>query len=128
MSSQTNVTQIGMSWFGASWGAACCTPERHVATPVGLECSYCSESIQEGDQGFVGFYHAVLHLECLLRQAVGSVAHQRGTCSCYGGAEEDPPGMTLRQAARAAVENYEDSKLELALRDAVRKWREPTIN
>jgi hypothetical protein len=34
--------------------------------------------------------------------ALGSVGHQKGTCSCHGGTEEDPPEMTKRQAAVAA--------------------------
>lgn len=43
------------------------------------------------------------HLECWVRAGVGSVGHLRGRCSCYGGTEEDPDGLTLREAARAAV-------------------------
>lgn len=42
------------------------------------------------------------HVECAIRAVIGSVGHQRGKCSCYGGTEEDPPGMTRRDAARVA--------------------------
>lgn len=44
----------------------------------------------------------VIHHECAARSALGSVGHQAGRCSCYGGTDEDPPGMTKREAARAA--------------------------
>lgn len=42
------------------------------------------------------------HRECAIRAVIGSVGHQRGKCSCFGGTEEDPPGMTRREAALAA--------------------------
>jgi hypothetical protein len=43
------------------------------------------------------------HLECALRILYGSVGHQMERCECYGGTEEDPPDMTAREAAVAAV-------------------------
>jgi hypothetical protein len=46
------------------------------------------------------------HIECYIRLTVGSLAHQQRKCSCYGGTEHDPPGMTLRQAAIAAFEYW----------------------
>lgn len=46
---------------------------------------------------------ALQHSECSLRLAAGSVGHQRGRCSCYGGDEEDPPGVSRRVAAKAAT-------------------------
>ena len=39
------------------------------------------------------------HFECHMRLVIGSLAHQQRRCSCYGGTEHDPPGMTLRHAA-----------------------------
>ena len=44
------------------------------------------------------------HKACLFRQAIGSVAHMKKECSCYGGISKhlDPPEMTRREAARAA--------------------------
>ncbi len=42
----------------------------------------------------------LMHADCALRSAAGSVGHQRGRCSCYGGDEEDPPGVSRRVAAR----------------------------
>lgn len=46
------------------------------------------------------------HHECGFRTAMGSLAHMQQRCSCYGGTEDDPPEMTKRQAARAALEAY----------------------
>jgi hypothetical protein len=77
-----------------------------IPAPIDDCCLYCNEPIAEGDSG-VMLGRFVRHRECLLRHIVGSVGHQCGTCSCYGGAYEDPPSMTKRQAARAAVEFYE---------------------
>jgi hypothetical protein len=42
------------------------------------------------------------HFECHFRMIVGSVAHQQGRCSCFGGTKHEPPGVTLRQSAVAA--------------------------
>jgi hypothetical protein len=46
-----------------------------------------------------------MHVECLLRLTIGSVAHIERRCGCYvaGSTESDPPHMTLREAARAAM-------------------------
>lgn len=84
-----------------------------VKPPVGEACAWCSEPIAEGDAGFMlplvtesGAVDKPYHENCFLRQIVGSVGHLRGVCSCNGGSEEDPPEMTARQAANAAVEYY----------------------
>jgi hypothetical protein len=49
-----------------------------------------------------------MHRECGFRQVGGSVAHLSGFCSCFvpGSNAGDPPGMTKRQAARAALDLY----------------------
>ncbi len=44
-----------------------------------------------------------MHRECGMRCIIGSVGHLKGRCSCYGGMESDPPEMTLREAAKAAI-------------------------
>lgn len=50
---------------------------------------------------------APMHWECGLRMAVGGLNHQLGRCSCCGGTEPpDPPELSRRQAARAAVKHY----------------------
>jgi len=41
-----------MKWFGESWGAPVCTAEDHIETPVGDDCGYCDDLIEEGDRGF----------------------------------------------------------------------------
>lgn len=77
-------------------------------TPV--LCLWCEEPIEddeprqlvvaiEADQTASVRGH---HAECAIRLAVGSLGHQRRACSCYGGTEEDPPGVPRRVAARAA--------------------------
>ena len=48
-----------------------------------------------------------MHYECGLRSVIGSLAHLQRTCSCYGGTGHDPPEMTKREAARAAVRLFE---------------------
>jgi hypothetical protein len=62
-------------------------------------CGYCEEPLEGGR--IIGNTHQ----ECAMRTVVGSVAHIEKRCSCYvpGSEEGDPPGMTLREAARAAV-------------------------
>jgi hypothetical protein len=77
------------------------------AEPIGT-CLWCGESILPFERHEFRAHGGTpptmqpLHQECLLRMALGSVGHQKGTCSCHGGTEEDPPEMTKRQAAVAA--------------------------
>ncbi len=95
------------------WGPALgpCAPKPS-PTPVGEKCLYCDEPIAAGDSGVImsmiegsplRLRLVVEHRECLLRRVLGSVGHQLGRCGCFGGTEEDPPGMTLRDGARAAA-------------------------
>jgi hypothetical protein len=85
-----------------------------VATPVGVPCQRCEEPIEVGDFGLVMPHveaagtarMAPHHRECFLRSVFGSVGHQRKKCSCFGGTEEDPPEMTKREAAIAAVSEF----------------------
>ena len=96
-----------MKWFGIGLVDP---EEAHIPTPVGLPCGFCREPIQIGDRGcmipdFSGCDNP-FHFECHMRLVIGSLAHQQRRCSCYGGTEHDPPGMTLRQAARAAFEYW----------------------
>lgn len=95
-----------MKWFGI-WRVH--PDEELIPTPVGQDCAFCEEPIEIGDRGCTiphlgegGVAEKPYHFECHMRVAVGSLGHLRGRCSCYGGTEHDPPGMTLRQAARAA--------------------------
>jgi hypothetical protein len=84
------------------------------AIPVGQRCLFCEEVITENDQGVLmplldsqACRLVPKHRECYLRHIFGSVGHQMKTCSCYGGTQEDPEGMTRREAAKAAVELFE---------------------
>lgn len=95
-----------MKMFGPPWGH----DGEVVPTPVGEKCLWCEEPVVEGDRGVVtpfmdtdGQREAAQHRECLLRSIFGSVGHQLKRCSCFGGTEEDPPGATRREAAKAAV-------------------------
>lgn len=62
-----------------------------------MKCRHCKEPILPGEQSNDG-----LHIECLTRITAGSVGHQMGVCACYGGDMDDPSGMSVRQAAKAA--------------------------
>jgi hypothetical protein len=98
-----------VNWFGESWLAPACDPADRVETPIGLECAHCDERIVVGDRGvFLNGDPRPFHFECFIRGVIGSVGHQKGSCPCYGGVEDDPPGATRREAARAAMEYFEE--------------------
>lgn len=113
-----------MFWFEESWGAPCCDPELRVPIPS-IRCTHCGEEFQHGDRGFLQEEVRepitrrlvqpayAFHFECQMRMVLGSVGHQRGRCQCYGGSEEDPPGMTRRQAAIAALDYFETGRLSI---------------
>lgn len=114
--------------FGKGTWPPFCEDVREWPTPVGDPCLWCGERIREGDQG--GWMTVVRqtggalwqgntarasdlepglepeHIECFIRQSIGSVGHLRRHCSCYGGTEGDPPGMTRREAAQAALDLF----------------------
>ncbi len=71
-----------------------------------MNCLRCHEPILSTDR--VDDSGRDLHYECAARMAVGSLAHVQCRCSCYvpGADEHDPPGMTRRQAAKAALDAY----------------------
>lgn len=78
------------------------------------DCFRCGEPVLPGEEAQQPVYvmsghrsaMAEWHRECAIRSVVGSLGHLRGTCSCFGGTVEDPPGMTKRQAARAAMAEW----------------------
>ena len=102
-----------MHYFGPRpWGTE--NPALRIATPAGATCDWCTEFVTAADYGVTmprlaedAVTTAVFHRECHLRQLVGSVGHQQLQCSCYGGTAEDPPELTPRQAALAAVDYFE---------------------
>jgi hypothetical protein len=79
------------------------TPE--VATPVGAQCAHCRERIVEGDDGWLSSNDVPFHRACWMRSIIGSIAHIEERCGCFvpGATENDPPEMTRRQAAEAAL-------------------------
>lgn len=70
-----------------------------------MTCPYCAEPILESEP-VREIANGTLHEECLVRMVIGSVGHQLGVCSCYGGVAEDPPELSLREAARLARETW----------------------
>ncbi len=121
-----------MQWFGDRapnhfW--------RRMNTPAGENCDYCEEVILESDCGFCQADCGVIELDqgkllryetryvwhrnCFLRTVTGSVGHQMSLCRCFGGDFEDPPGMSRREAANAAVEYYETNN---------RRGKTPAVN
>ena len=75
--------------------------EESIPPPVGTPCSYCGDLIEEHDIGTLA-EGRLLHYECSMRLAVGSIGHQAGECSCHGGDQDDPPGLTRHEAAMVA--------------------------
>ena len=70
------------------------------------DCAWCGEPILPGDP-LAPVAGVTEHWECGLRSVAGGLNHQMGTCTCCGGTEPpDPPNMTARQAALAAVGYY----------------------
>lgn len=75
-----------------------------------MACFRCGEWIASTDSGVIqslggteGPACIAYHYECHARSIVGSLGHQQRRCSCYGGTQEDPPEMTVREAAKAAL-------------------------
>jgi hypothetical protein len=68
-----------------------------------LKCQYCDEIIEAGEAS-PGMPN--MHSDCAIRAVVGSAAHQLRECSCYGGTREDPPGLSIRAAAKLAAETF----------------------
>jgi hypothetical protein len=104
-----------MKWFGKAYGAPYEEEGPRIETPVGAECVWCHEPIAADDDGMAYDYlrdgvvvTAPRHYECNLRAIVGGLNHLRGRCTCCGGDQPpDPEGMTRRQAAIAAVREWE---------------------
>lgn len=72
-----------------------------MSEPDGYICGWCEEPILEAPAPFLkgaAYYHHA----CAIRLIAGSVGHQLHRCSCYGGNQEDPPGLSKREAALAA--------------------------
>lgn len=96
-------------WFGLVPFAQICQDAERIPCPVGETCMWCKEAIELGVDGFAldGVPLQVMHMECHFRMIMGSVGHHLKLCSCYGGNDEDPEGMTTRQAAVAALQAWQ---------------------
>lgn len=97
-----------MKYFGPPQGRK--EWEEQVEAPVGELCIMCEEAIEPGDVGTINTAGQIAHHACSIRAVIGSVGHQLGKCSCFGGTEEDPPGLTRRQAAEAAAALFYNSR------------------
>ena len=70
-------------------------------------CLYCGEPIDPGwPFKTINGGADALHGECYIRMLMGSVGHQLKVCSCFGGNQEDPKGMTKHEAAHTAAIVY----------------------
>lgn len=77
-------------------------------------CCHCEESIIDGERfeyrhirDGSGMAAKPIHHECAARLVLGSLGHLQGKCSCFNRgseSEDDPPGLTKRQAAKAAFD------------------------
>jgi hypothetical protein len=102
-----------MRWFGAAPFSPVCVRTSHAPTPI-AGCAWCDEPFEEDDEGYLIPFlrdeppptELGYHVACFLRSIIGSVGHIQRRCHCFGGDEEDPPEMTKRQAAVAAVEAF----------------------
>lgn len=72
-----------------------------------MKCHWCNERITRVE--IDPLVIAPMHRECAFRSVMGSVAHIEGRCSCFvaGACETDPPEMTRREAAKAALAAWE---------------------
>jgi hypothetical protein len=77
-----------------------------------MNCTYCDEPVYAGEQS-TAFPSQAMHTPCAFRMAVGSVAHVLRRCHCFqpGSQLNDPPGLTKRQAARAALDLFQQIEL-----------------
>lgn len=82
---------------------------------LGLLCLRCGEPFAPSEYGIITYLvgadgacaSIARHRECEMRGVLGSVGHLTRQCSCYGGDQEDPPELSVRDAARAAVALWE---------------------
>ena len=84
---------------------------------VEMICAYCKEPVTASERS-PNCANAPMHEECAFRGIMGSVAHQEHRCGCFvpGSVEGDPPGLTLREAAAAAL--YAWRRMQYAIEKA----------
>lgn len=73
------------------------------------ECPHCNEPVLPWKEQRPINGDGRIHQECMVRAVAGSVGHQLRQCSCYRPAhcqQEDPIGLSKREAARRAYDTY----------------------
>ncbi len=111
-----------MRWFGPPRGQEpVASGLELIAVPVGEPCGWCEEPIEAQDSGVTVPLlsdrqpprELAYHFECHARQTLGSVAHLQRRCSCFvpGATRTDPPDMTKREAARAALVLFQNRRV-----------------
>lgn len=68
------------------------------------DCPHCEEPVLPGEAHPALVNMQNFHRECAIRMICGSLAHIEKRCHCFfsDSTETDPPGMTVREAAKAA--------------------------
>ena len=106
-----------IQYFGAAWNDEIRKLEERPA-PLGDECQWCASPILLGERGlFIPVIspagrpaHRPEHVECFLRQTLGSIDHQEGRCCCCGQGGTDvarvPRGVSRRSEALDAYRNW----------------------
>jgi hypothetical protein len=84
------------------------------------DCLHCGEPLWPDESQRQYANGPVAHLECFMRQFIGSVAHLEKRCSCYipGSKEGDPEGLSQRQAAEAALALFQQQQEDGGMSDA----------
>lgn len=77
-----------------------------------MNCFHCADPILAGEK-LINARVLTLddkpmptHVECFIRIIYGSAAHQLRDCPCFGGAREEPEGLTKRQCATLALSAF----------------------
>lgn len=106
-----------IQYFGEAWNDEIRKLEARPA-PLGDLCLWCGTPILLGERGlFIPCLTAwgapssrPEHVECFMRQIIGSIEHQEKRCSCEGGAVVPgalpEPSLTRREEAVAAHRHW----------------------
>lgn len=93
-------------YFGRWWDAPAFDDAIERPTPVGETCPLCTEPIEPTDSGtwqpMTSAIGQPVHIECWLRQGLGSPAHVERRCSCTG-VPEPEDDRTWREQGREVI-------------------------
>jgi hypothetical protein len=87
-----------------------------VVTPI--ECAHCGEPILPGEP-CAPIIGPRMHHECGFRLVGGSVGHQTGHCKCHGEEDTSEIGLTKREAAKASLAHFQESRASTGEMDAL---------